>query len=163
MLGKASTRVRRLGRVFLLLPLVACLAACAPGTPDADSWRIDAQRALGDGTSALYAAELALREHEDDRVFDRYLQTVLLDAEEAVGKASATLASKQPPQPERKRYDTVTSELEEAAGLITTVRIGVVDRETDRYPALADQLDDEAAALAKLEDDLQHPSASAGG
>ena len=44
---------------------------CAPGTPDADSWRIDAQRAVSDASSAVLTAELALRHNVKGRVFDR--------------------------------------------------------------------------------------------
>jgi hypothetical protein len=135
---------------------------CAPGTPDGDSWRIDAQRAVSDASSAVLTAELALRQHEHGRVFDRYLQTVLVDAEEGVSKAGDAIGSKQPPRRERERYDAVTGQIDEAAGLVSTARIAVVDRETDRYVALADRLASAAAALQKLEDDLQHPPVDAG-
>ena len=146
----------RSGVAALVLLVAAALTGCAPGTPDGDSWRIDAQRAVGDGASAVHTAELALREHRAGRVFDRYLQTVLLDAEEAVGKASETIGSKQPPPPERERYAAVTGQLDEAASLVSTVRIAVVDRETERYDDLADRLADAAAALTDLEAELQH-------
>jgi hypothetical protein len=139
------------------LVLVCCLTACAPGTPDADSWRIDAQRAVSDAASAVHTAELALRLHQDDRIFDRYLQTVLVDAEAAVSKAGDTIGSKQPPRVERERYDTVTGQIDEAASVVSTARIAVVDRETARYGALADRLARAGQALLELEDDLQHP------
>jgi hypothetical protein len=145
------------------LVLACCLTACAPGTPDGDSWRIDAQRSVSDAASAVRTAELALRLHEDDRIFDRYLQTVLVDAEEAVSKAGDTIGSKQPPRAERERYDTVTGQLDEAASLVSTTRIAVVDRETDRYASLADRLADAASALQGLEDDLEHPPVPAAG
>jgi hypothetical protein len=140
--------------------LLGLTTACAPGTPDGDSWRIDAQRAVSDAAAQVHTAELALRLHEQGRVFDRYLQTVLVEAEEGVGTAGDAIASKQPPRPERERYDAVTGQLDEAAGLVATARIAVVDRETDRYGALADRLADAGAALLQLEDDLQHPPAA---
>jgi hypothetical protein len=133
------------------------LSGCAPGTPDGDSWRIDAQRAVSDASAGVRSAELALRLRNDDRVFDRYLQTVLVDAEEGVGKAGDVIGAKQPPRVERERYGTVTGQIEEAAGLVATARIAVVDRETERYEALADRLADAAKALSSLEEDLQHP------
>jgi hypothetical protein len=137
--------------------LLALTAGCAPGTPDGDSWRIDAQRAVGDASSAVQTAELALRQNRRGRVFDHYLQTVLVESEKAVGKAGDAIGSRQPPAAERERYDTVTGQIDEAAGLVSTARIAVVDRESDRYSALADRLSQAADALQKLEDDLEHP------
>ena len=153
---RATARCRSAG-VALLVLVVGLTAGCAPGTPDGDSWRIDAQRAVSDAAAQVHTVERALRLHEQGRVFDRYLQTVLLDAEKGVGTASDAIGSKQPPRPERKRYDTVTGQLDEAAGLVATTRIAVVDRETDRYDALADRLADAGKALLELEDELQHP------
>ena len=148
--------------VAMAVAMAAGTAGCAPGTPDGDSWRIDAQRAVSDASSAVHTAELALRENARGRVFDRYLQTVLVDAEEGVGKAGEAISSRQPPREERERYDTVTGQVDEASSLVSTARIAVVDGETDRYDALADRLADAAQALQKLEDDLQHPPLSGG-
>jgi hypothetical protein len=147
--------------VVVLAALVTGVSGCAPGTPDGDSWRIDAQRAVSDASSALHTAELALRLHEDGKVYDRYLQTVLVDAEEAVGTAGDAIGSRQPPQTERERYDAVTGQIDEAAGLVATARIAVVDRESERYDALADRLAAAATALTELEADLQHRPAPA--
>jgi hypothetical protein len=154
---------RLVGAVAAVLFGALMTSGCAPGTPDGDSWRIDAQRAVSDAASAVHSAELALRLHGDDKLFDRYLQTVLVDAEEGAGKAGQTIGSKQPPRAERERYDTVTGQLDEAASLLSTARIAVVDRETSRYDALADRLADAAEALSRLEDDLQHPPMSPAG
>jgi hypothetical protein len=142
---------------------VVLATGCAPGTPDGDSWRIDAQRSVADAASAVQTAELALRLHGKGRVFDRYLQTVLVDAEKGVGTASSAIGSEQPPGAERERYDTVTGQIDEAASLVATTRIAVVDRESDRYDALADRLADAADALLALEEDLQHPPVRAAG
>jgi hypothetical protein len=154
--GTARGRAARAAGLLVAV-IVSITTGCAPGTPDGDSWRIDAQRAVSDAASEVHSAELALRLHERDRIFDRYLQTVLVDAEKGVGTASDAIGSEQPPKPERERYAAVTGQLDEAAGLVATVRIAVVDRETDRYDALADRLAETADALSKLEDDLQHP------
>jgi hypothetical protein len=155
----ADLKRRLVGVAVVLCLAVPSATSCAPGTPDGDSWRIDAQRAVSDAASAVHSAELALRLHDDDKIFDRYLQTVLVDAEEGAGKASETIGSKQPPRAERERYDTVTGQLDEAASLLSTTRIAVVGRETERYDALADRLAAAAEALSQLEDDLQHPPA----
>jgi hypothetical protein len=162
---RAVTRApawRRAATAAAVVVALLATAGCAPGTPDGDSWRIDAQRAVSDASSAVSTAELALRQSGRGRVFDRYLQTVLIEAEKAVGKASETIGSKQPPRAERDRYDTVTGQIDAAAGLVSTVRIAVVDRETDRYDALADRLASAAKALLRLEDDLQHPPVAGG-
>jgi hypothetical protein len=156
-------RSRPLLRLVVAAVTLVAVSGCAPGTPDADSWRIDAQRAVSDAASAVQTAEFALRLHEDDRIFDRYLQTVVVDAEEAVGAAGDAIGGKQPPMSERERYDTVTGQLDEAASLVSTTRIAVVDREEERYDALADRLAKSASALQQLEDDLQHPPTRAAG
>ena len=148
---------RLVGAVAALLLALSATSGCAPGTPDGDSWRIDAQRAVSDAYSGVRTAELALRLHGEGRIFERYLQTVLVDAEEGVGRAGNTIGSKQPPHAERKRYETVTGQIDEAASLVAIARIAVVDRETSRYDPLADRLADAAEALSSLEDDLQHP------
>jgi hypothetical protein len=158
-----GVRGRYLARVAGPLVLAVVLTAgCAPGTPDDDSWRIDAQRAVGDAASAVLTAELALRQHERGRVFDRYLQTVLVEAEKGVGTAGDSLGSEQPPRDERDRYDTVTGQLDEAASLVATTRIAVVDRETDRYAALADRLAKAGKALQQLEQELHHAPETSG-
>ena len=53
-------------------------------------------------------------------------------------------------------------QLDQAGGVVSTARIAVVDRETDRYDALADRLASAADALQKLEDELQHPPVARG-
>lgn len=133
------------------------LVACAPGTPDEDSWRIDAQRALSDASAAVLTAELALQQHEDARLYDRYLQTVVGDAEKAVGAAGDRIGRGQPPLAERERYNAVTGQIDAAEDLVTRVRIAVVDGETHRYDSLASRLADAADALRSLESDLEHP------
>ena len=117
----------------------------------------DAQRALADASSAVLTAELALRQSTADRVFDRYLQTVVVDSEEAVGTASAGIGAVQPPQSERERYDAVTGQLGAAEDLLAATRIAVVDGESYRYDGLAGELAATADALQLLESDLDHP------
>ena len=82
---------------------------------------------------------------------------VLVDAEEGLSKAGDAIGSRQPPREERERYQTVTGQIDEATGLVSTARIAVVDHETSRYVALADRLSDAAGALQGLESDLEHP------
>src|SRR3954453_20595430 len=124
-MNRVRGRAGRLGGAATSLLLAAVLAGgCAPGTPDDDSWRIDAQRAVSNAASAVLTAELALRQSERGRGFDRYLQTVLfnaslqpvlVNAEKGVGTAGDAIGSRQPPRAERDRYDTVTGQIDEAA------------------------------------------------
>jgi hypothetical protein len=149
--------VRRALVAALCLAAPLSLTGCAPGTPDDDSWRVDAERAVSDALSAVRTAELALRQSEDGRVYDPYLQTVLVDAEEAVGGAADTIGAGQPPRPERERFDAVTGQIGAAEDLVTAARIAVVDGESYRYDGLADSLADAGDALESLESDLEHP------
>jgi len=147
----------RRGLVVLAVVGLQTVVGCAPGTPDGDSWRIDAQRAVSDASSAVQSAELALNQSSEDRVFDRYLQTVVLDSEKALGAAGDHIAARQPPRSERERYDAVTGQIDAAADLVSAARIAVVDGETYRYDGLAKSLADAAEALQSLETDLEHP------
>src|SRR3954453_20047608 len=119
-------------------------------------------RSVGDASSAVQTAELALRQHVKGRVFDRYLQTVLVEAEQGVGNAGDAISTRQPPRAEQERYQSVTGQIDEAPSLVSTARIAVVDRETERYDALADRLAKSADSLQQLEDDLQHPPVAEG-
>jgi hypothetical protein len=160
---RAEARSRRSRPAAVgLVALLWLTAGCAPGTPDGDSWRIDAQRAVSDASSAVQTAELALRQNQRGRVFDHYLQTVLVEAEKGVGKAGDYIGSRQPPRAEQQRYQTVAGQIDEAASLVSTARVAVVARETGRYEALADRLESAAEALTELEDDLEHPPAAQG-
>ncbi|HEY0891100.1 MAG TPA: hypothetical protein VGE38_15965 [Nocardioides sp.] len=134
-------------RVLLALVLLVgppLLAGCAPGTPDAGAWRADASRATGDVRSEVATVGLALRRHDD--LFDSYLQTMVVDAEEAAGAAAEKLSAVQPPTAELERHEEVTSTLDDAASLLSEVRIAVVRHEpltpyVGRLTATADELD----------------------
>jgi hypothetical protein len=132
------------------------LVGCAPGTPDEDSWRDDAVRVTGDVGSAVATVELAVRHR--DRLFATYLQTVVVDAEEAADKAATRLEGVQPPDSEMARNDDVTSALDDATSLLTDVRIAVVaGAPLDHFiPELSSTADD----LEKLESSLHEPPAA---
>ena len=137
--------------VVLALLLVG---ACAPGTPDTDSWRGDASRATGDVLSEVATVQLALEQR--DGLFGTYLQTVVVDAEEGAGQAAQKLSAVQPPGPEVERHAEVTSELQDAASLLTDVRIAVVrGAPVQEYVG---QLADVADTLDRLEKSLERPS-----
>lgn len=69
--------------------------------------------------SEVATVGLALRGHDD--LFDSYLQTVVVDAEEAAGAAAEKLAAVQPPTAELERHEEVTSTLDDAASLLSEV------------------------------------------
>jgi len=142
---------------WLTLPLVVLIAACAPSTPDADAWRDQARRAVSDVSSALQTAKLALEEDAKGHLFDNYTQTVAVDAEEIAGSSADGFASVQPPEVERERYDVVTAQLDDAASLLSEVRIAVVAGHTGSYPDLIDKLAGAVTGLEKLDEDLTHP------
>ena len=137
--------------------LLLALTGCAPGTPDEDSWRYDARRAVGDVVSAVQTARLVLTQSQEDRVHHAYLQTVLVDAERLGGLAAGTLSSVQPPDVEHRRSSDVGDKLEQATGLLTDARIAVVAHDTDEYADLVMQLERTAEELLDLESALEHP------
>jgi hypothetical protein len=137
--------------------LLMALVGCAPGTPDDDSWRDDATRAVGDVLSAVQTARLGIEQAQDDRVPDAYLQTVLVDAERTGGMAASTLSSVQPPDSERRRSSDVTDRLDRATGLLSDARIAVVARDTHEYGDLVAELRNTAHDLVALEVELEHP------
>jgi hypothetical protein len=141
--------------------LVALLTGCAPGTPDEDSWRRDATRAVGDVASAVQTARLSLTTARADKVPHPYLQTVLVDAERISGMATEKLSSVQPPQVEVRRSAEVTDRLDQATGLLTDARIAVVAGHTDEYPDLIVRLGRTADELAGLDAALAHPPTEA--
>jgi hypothetical protein len=145
------------GARLLVVLLLVVVAGCAPRTPGEDSWREDALRALSDVRSSLQTSRLALGQSADDRLFDTYLQTVVVDAEETAGAASQKFAGFQPPRAERERYDAVTGQLEAAASLLSEVRIAVVAGNEGQFADLSSQLRDAAESLERLDHDLRHP------
>ena len=127
-------------------------AACAPGSPDADSWRDDAVRTTGDVASAVSTLQLAL-EHRD-RMSQNYLQVVAVDSEELAGTAAQRLSGVQPPESELKQHDDVTTALEDAADLVTEARIAVVRGDVASYPSIVDELGKTSEELSAQEDRL---------
>ncbi len=148
------TRRTRAAVVTLLLVLVS---ACAPQTPEEDSWREDALLTVTDVRSSVQTARIALQQSADDRVFDSYLQTVVLDAEDTAGSSSQKFGGLQPPRQERERYDAVTGLLDAAVGLLSDVRIAVVARNEGHYDDLAALLQDTVTSLDRLDHDLRQP------
>lgn len=145
----------------MVVALVLLTAGCAPGTPDEDSWRGDATRAVGDVASAAESARLGLSLARRDRLPRTYVQTVLVDAERTAGSAAQKLAAEQPPDVERPRASDVNDTLDQVVGAITEARIAVVSGDTSEYADLITRLARMADDLSGLETDLGHPPAEA--
>jgi hypothetical protein len=148
---------RRVCATLLASALLLTGTACAPGTPDADSWRADAKRAVGDVLSAVQTARLGLAQARAGRLTHAYLQTVLVDAERNGGMSAQKLSSVQPPDVERRRSADVTDELDQANGVLTDARIAVVAHDTGTYAEAQDRLANVADDLNILEAALAHP------
>jgi len=149
-----TTRAKAIGTAAVLL---LATVGCAPGTPDEDSWRADATRAVGDVASAVQTAQLALAQSEAGHLSHAYLQSVLVDAERTGGMAAQTLSSVQPPDGERQRSSEVLDTLDKATGLVTDARIAVDARESEQYAELVTDLRRTAEDLQHLESTLEHP------
>lgn len=149
-------RVRRPAPVLVAATLLASLpllSGCAPGTPDQDSWRVDAIRAVGDVSSAVATMELSLE--RDDRIFGPYLRTVAVQSEENAGTAAQHLSARQPPDAYLRRSAYVTSQLDDAQSLLTEVRIAVVRRDSAAYADLLRRLGRTDDRLNRVEDALR--------
>ncbi|MBF4769894.1 hypothetical protein ISU10_19150 [Nocardioides agariphilus] len=150
-----------LARLVAATVVAAALTGCAPGTPDEDSWRGDATRAVGDVASAVQTARIALEASQQDHLHHAYLQAVLVDAERTGGLAADALSSVQPPDIERRRSSDVDDQLEQATGLLQEARIAVVAHDTGEYADLVDRLERTASSLQQLETDLEAPPGDA--
>lgn len=151
---------RRAVQAVPLAVVAALLTACAPGTPDEDSWRADARRAVSDVSSQVEAARLALAQDTRGGVFAPYLQTVVVEAETNAGRSSEKFSGTQPPLQETSRYARVTDELDRDVGLLADVRIAVVAGSSEEYAGLAGQLSTAADRLTALDEQLRHTAES---
>jgi hypothetical protein len=162
-------RVRRCRRVRWAVPvavlvagLVAGLAACAPLTPDEDSWRVDARLAVSDVSSQVSTARLALEQDRQGHLLGGYLQTVAVEAETNAGASAEKFSALQPPRGEVSRHTGVSDELDRDTGLLTDVRIAVVAGDQDQYAGLVRQLASASDRLDALREQLEHGPSAAG-
>ena len=142
--------------------LAVVLAACSPSTPDEDSWRVDARRAVSDVSSQVATARLALEQDQRGHLLGGYLQTVTVEAETNAGKSTETFSALQPPPGEVSRHTGVTDELDRDTGLLTDVRIAVVAGDQDQYAGLLRQLAAAGERLDALHQQLEHGPSAAG-
>jgi hypothetical protein len=152
---------RRLAALVAIALVSAVVTGCAPGTPDEDSWRGDATRAVGDVASAAQSARLGLSLARRDRLPHTYVQTVMVDAERTAGMSAQTLSAEQPPDVELPRAAQVNDRLAQVVGVITEARIAVVAGDSGEFADLEQKLSTMADDLSGLEGALSQPPAEA--
>lgn len=140
--------------ILLALVLLAMAGCAVPSSPDARHWRRSARQSVGDVASEVETARTTLRQLGADRFVGRYATVLLVDAEEAAGKAADKITTQQPPQVEQERYDEVSAALGDAIDLVTQARIAVARDSRDDYPDLVEQLGTTGDELAGLEEQL---------
>ena len=121
--------------------MTVLLAGCAPQSPDHSSWRDQARLALDDTASEVATVALLLRLEQQDKVPGKYQQVVAQDSETAVGATMARFGGEQPEPRDDAEYKRVTGLLSDASDLLAEVRIAIVRRDEDAYPALLRQLE----------------------
>ena len=136
---------------LLLLGLTGC---AVPSSPDARDWRRSARQSVGDVASEVETARTTLRQLGADRFVGGYSTVLLVDAEEAAGKATDSITTQQPPRVEQARYDEVSAALGDATDLVTQARIAVARGSEQDYPALVEDLGTTGDELAELEEQL---------
>ena len=143
-------------RIAILVGLVLIgLTGCTvPSSPDARDWRRSARQSVGDVASEVETARTTLRQLGADRFVGSYATVLLVDAEEAAGKATDSITTRQPPRVEQARYDEVSSALGDATDLVTEARIAVTRGSERDYPALVEELGTTGDELAGLEEQL---------
>lgn len=151
-------------RSAILVALVLLgMAGCAvPSSPDARDWRRSARQSVGDVASEVETARTTLRQLGADRFVGRYATVLLVDAEEAAGKAADKITTQQPPQVEQERYDEVSAALGDATDLVTEARIAVARGSQEDYPDLVEQLGTTGDELAGLEEQLTRAPTGSG-
>jgi hypothetical protein len=117
------------------------VTGCAPQAPDHSSWTDQAVKALEDVSSQVATVTLMLLLEQDSKVPGKYQQVVAQDSETAVGKTADTFGGEQPEPRDDATYKRVTSLMSDASDLLADVRIAVVRRDEDAYPALLRKLE----------------------
>lgn len=140
--------------MLVALVLIGLTGCTVPSAPDARDWRRSARQSVGDVASEVETARTTLRELDAGRFVGGYATVLLVDAEEAAGKATDTITTQQPPQVERARYDEVSSALGDATDLVTQARIAVTGGNQEDYQTLVEQLGTTGDELAELEEQL---------
>ena len=143
------TRTRARWPVAALL--AATVASACSTSPDAPGYREQASLTLGSAVSEVATARLVLAELADGDTFRQAALTQLRYSEEALGSATQSFTSLNPPastDPVRRESSTLLGDAED---LLAEVRIAVHRHDADSYPGLVDDLGRLASQLEGLE------------
>ena len=137
--------------------VAACLAlsGCVAPALDTGAFEHNAIGALESGVSTARVAALALDARVGDRITLAYADTVVTEAEEAIGPVEASFGSVDPPDPTLDQLrSAVLDQLGDTGDLLADARIAVRRGDSDAMATLAgeprrtaDAMDQHAEAL----------------
>jgi hypothetical protein len=153
---RLQARSRRRGSVVAVavLPVLA-LSGCVPSNPDHDNFLYFAEKAVSNVGSQVGSDAAVLRQVPRHRFLGRYDVVMVTYAESGGGKSADSVLTRQPPERDKKLYDTVSTALDDANSLLTDVRIAVTDRQSGQYQKLLGQLMKTDKQLQKLDTRLR--------
>lgn len=129
----------------------ALLSGCVPASPDVDTYDDKARLTLGAAVSDVRTVQKLLETLYDDRMLRQTAITQMRYSEQSLGTATSAFTELNPP-PRRDRLTKRMSRLLGDAGdLVDAARTAIERYHRARYPGLAQDLDEVAKALEKLE------------
>lgn len=139
----------------LLLCISWVVSGCKPASPSPSSWLSKSELAVSDALSQVATAQLTLEQVRKGQFLGRYPTVVLVYAEKTAGSASDKVTTMQPPKSEDKRFQQLSTQLSDAADLVTQARIALVDDDKAQFPRLIQQLRKTAKQLSTVDDQLK--------
>jgi hypothetical protein len=127
-------------------------AACAGPTRTADDYRHKAAQTAREVGGALASGRLAAQQLLIGNATKAYADTVVSEAEQDARSAQTAFETRQPPdQSSRDLMKTVTDPVDQAASLLTDLRIAVRADDHDGTSSLQQQIDALLDQLQQLE------------
>jgi len=138
-------------RVALLAVAALLLVSCAGPTVTADQYRAKVAQTAKAMNSIVVTAQHAARLDLDGKMLHTVTDTVVSDAEQDADSVQTTIESRQPPDDESDQLrQQVEQPLQQAASLLTDLRIAVRDNDHGKQRATADALAEPLAAFEQL-------------
>ena len=138
--------------------VAACLAlsGCVAPALDTGAFEHNAIGALESAVSTARVAALALDARVGDRITLSYADTVVTEAEEAIGPVEASFGSVDPPDPTLDQLrSAVLDQLGDTGDLLADARIAVRRGDSDAMATLAGELRRTADAMDQHAEALQ--------
>ncbi len=130
------------------------LSGCVPASPDAGTYDDKVRVTLGAAVSDVRTVQTLLETLYDDRMLRQTAIAQMRYSEKSLGTATSALTELNPP-PQRDRLTRrMSTLLGDAEDLMDEARTAVERYHRDRYPGLADDLDQVAKDLEKLEEQV---------